>query len=193
MRACLEDAGVGVRRVLGTSTIDGALHLVMPLAELGSLARRLRELRTGLPVGELVDVAEQMLEGLESLHSAGLVHCDVKPHNLLLDRRGTVLLGDFGLAKISQERASMAVREHVMAKGRDACGKRHGSVHVRRCYAMPHHGPTPAAPHPEDDAAGSLGHVRVYEPRAIRPDEGDHAPVGRVLGGGHAVAPRDGA
>ena len=107
----------GVRRVLGTSIIDGALHLVMPLAERGSLARRVRELGTGLPVGELVDVAEQMLEGLAHLHRAGLVHCDVKPHNLLLDRRGTVLLGDFGLAKISQERASMGVRALIAGGG----------------------------------------------------------------------------
>ncbi|MET8130012.1 serine/threonine-protein kinase [Streptomyces sp. NPDC005065] len=67
-----------------------------------------------LPVDEAVPITLQALAGLEYAHTApvparladgsvvtasGLVHRDVKPHNLLLDADGTVKVADFGLAK----------------------------------------------------------------------------------------------
>lgn len=45
-----------------------------------------------------LDCGFQVLEALEYLHRKGVVHQDVKPDNLLLDRRGACTLCDFGLA-----------------------------------------------------------------------------------------------
>ena len=39
-----------------------------------------------------------MLDGLEYLHSVGLIHRDMKPANIFLDRDQNVKMGDFGLA-----------------------------------------------------------------------------------------------
>lgn len=45
---------------------------------------------------ELVGLLAQAAEGLEAIHAAGLVHCDIKPANLLLASDGTLRIADFG-------------------------------------------------------------------------------------------------
>ena len=67
-----------------------------------SLARLLARRR--LSVGEALCVAEQALAGLGAAHALGMVHRDVKPGNIILDRvQKRVLLADFGLAKSGDE------------------------------------------------------------------------------------------
>jgi serine/threonine protein kinase len=62
-----------------------------------SLAEQLSR-RGRLGVDETVDVLRQCLEGLEVAHAQGLIHRDIKPGNILLDRNsGRALLVDFGL------------------------------------------------------------------------------------------------
>ena len=43
--------------------------------------------------------AASLIEGLEALHSANILHRDVKPPNVLIDGKGNAKLGDFGFAK----------------------------------------------------------------------------------------------
>jgi serine/threonine protein kinase len=53
-----------------------------------------------LPVAEAVDYLIQSARGLEAAHEKGIVHRDIKPGNLMLDRQGTVRVLDLGLARI---------------------------------------------------------------------------------------------
>ncbi len=52
---------------------------------------------------EAVDYANQICEGLHEAHSAGVVHRDVKPANIIIDRKNTARILDFGLATVPGE------------------------------------------------------------------------------------------
>jgi serine/threonine protein kinase len=53
-----------------------------------------------LPVPVAVECLIQSARGLEAAHENGIIHRDIKPGNLMLDRRGTVRVLDLGLARI---------------------------------------------------------------------------------------------
>jgi serine/threonine protein kinase len=54
-----------------------------------------------LPVGEAIDIAIQVAEGLSRAHELGMVHRDIKPANILVTNDGVVKIVDFGIAKLA--------------------------------------------------------------------------------------------
>ena len=52
-----------------------------------------------LPVGKAVSIARQVCEGLEEAHRVGVVHRDLKPQNIMIDREGNARIMDFGIAR----------------------------------------------------------------------------------------------
>ena len=53
----------------------------------------------GLTQFEIIDIACQILSALSHIHSKGIVHCDIKPHNVIITYNGKVKLTDFGIAR----------------------------------------------------------------------------------------------
>ena len=77
--------------------VDGLLAIAYPMGE-----RNLNDrLAYRLSVKNALELAEQMLMALAHAHERRVIHCDVKPENLILFADGTLRLADFGLAKHS--------------------------------------------------------------------------------------------
>ena len=72
-------------------------YIVMEYLGGGSLEDRLRDEGAQNP-GQALDWLEQAATALDAAHRHGVVHRDVKPGNLLLDRNGNVHVADFGIA-----------------------------------------------------------------------------------------------
>jgi tetratricopeptide (TPR) repeat protein/TolB-like protein len=52
-----------------------------------------------LPTGKAVSIAKQVAEGLAEAHDLGVIHRDLKPHNIMVDDQGTAKIMDFGVAR----------------------------------------------------------------------------------------------
>ncbi len=77
---------------------EGRSYLVMQYVEGENLESILRERRGGLSLEEVHAISHNVLSALNYAHSKGIVHRDVKPSNILLDKNGHVWLTDFGIA-----------------------------------------------------------------------------------------------
>jgi serine/threonine protein kinase len=89
---------------IGTSE-DGWLFLAMALYEGETLSARLT--RDGpMIVRDALEITRQVAEGLRAAHTAGVVHRDLKPGNIMVLPDGTVRILDFGLAKARDQTLS---------------------------------------------------------------------------------------
>ncbi|MBN1911490.1 MAG: protein kinase [Pirellulales bacterium] len=79
-------------------------YYIMEYLEQGSLAERLHE-QGALPVAEAVELFRNVAIGLVHAHDKGVLHCDLKPANILLDQDGNPRLADFGQSRLSTEQA----------------------------------------------------------------------------------------
>lgn len=98
------------------SVFDGGLHrnrpyLVMQLIRGQSLDARLR--RGPLPDTAAVPMIGLLADALAHVHSRGVIHRDVKPSNILIDRQAMPYLSDFGIALLSGQSRVTSVDEII--------------------------------------------------------------------------------
>jgi len=75
----------------------------------GKTLRDIVQERGALPPHEAARIVAQVAAALDAAHEAGVIHCDVKPANVILDEQGRAKLTDFGIA-----RAARGPREHEL-------------------------------------------------------------------------------
>jgi serine/threonine protein kinase/Flp pilus assembly protein TadD len=88
----------GICTVYAIDHHNGQHFIAMELLEGVTLSEKIR--RGPLDVAQLLDIGIQLADALESAHSRGIVHRDIKPPNIHISARGQVKILDFGLAKI---------------------------------------------------------------------------------------------
>ena len=84
-------------RVFDIVEQDGRPWIVMEYLDGSTLTDVIRE-RGPLPADEVIHIGEALLNALEAAHSAGVLHRDVKPSNVMIAPDGRVALTDFGIA-----------------------------------------------------------------------------------------------
>lgn len=77
---------------------DGRLHLVFEWKDM-DLKKYMDSCKGGVKMPLIKSYLYQMLRGTAFCHSHGVLHRDLKPQNLLVDRLGNLKLADFGLAR----------------------------------------------------------------------------------------------
>jgi serine/threonine protein kinase/Flp pilus assembly protein TadD len=98
MRLARKIAHKYVCRMFDLGKAEGTYFITMeyvPGEDLKSFIRRSGE----LTIGKTVYLARQVLEGLAEAHRLGVVHRDLKPQNIMIDREGNARIMDFGIAR----------------------------------------------------------------------------------------------
>ena len=78
---------------------NGTAYYVMDYVEGDNLKGRLKQRRTPYAEKTVLGYLKQILDGLAAIHSAGLLHLDIKPSNIMVDAHGYVKLIDLGASK----------------------------------------------------------------------------------------------
>lgn len=89
---------------------DGRLYFAMKLVEGRTLLDWVRSFGEGFPArSELLDILDVIIKVCDALafaHSRGVLHCDVKPANVMVGEFGQVYLMDWGVARLLEEERS---------------------------------------------------------------------------------------
>ncbi len=142
--------------VYDVSSVDGVDYIVMELVE-GITLKQYMERKGVLNWKETLHFATQIAKALDHAHSRGLVHRDIKPHNVMVLKNGSVRVTDFGIARI-MNKSNTLTKEAL------------GSVH----YISPEQAKGGRVDHRSD--LYSLG-VVMYEMITGRPPYDGESPV----------------
>src|SRR6266567_2970563 len=103
-----------VCRVYDIGEVEGMPYISMEYVDGEDLASLL--LRIGrLPSDKAIETARKLCAGLAAAHDRGVIHRDLKPQNIMMNKRGEVVIMDFGLAAIADQLSGAEARNGTPA------------------------------------------------------------------------------
>ena len=109
LRRFIDEARATLRlrheRIVGTQDLvqdRDNYYIIMEYVPGGSLEDRLKS-EGPLPQPDVLRVAGDVCQGLDHAHQQGVVHCDLKPANILFAADGTAKVADFGIAHVPEQ------------------------------------------------------------------------------------------
>ena len=98
--------------VYDVGVAEGRHYIVMEYVPGRTLKERIKE-EGPVPVPQALQIARQIAGALAQAHANNLVHCDIKPHNILVMPDGNVKVADFGIARAVTE-STMTYNDNIM-------------------------------------------------------------------------------
>lgn len=115
-------------QVYNTAITNSTKYIIMEYVE-GITLKKHIDHRGALPEREVIYYATQILSALQYIHSKGIVHCDIKPQNIILLQNGSIKVADFGIARLdamldrSNEKSDVALGTVYYVSPEQAQGK----------------------------------------------------------------------
>src|SRR6516164_5966636 len=122
-------------RVYDIGEAEGAPFISMEYVDGEALASLLTRIGR-LPADKAVEAARKLCAGLTAAHDRGVIHRDLKPQNIMINKRGEIVIMDFGLAAISDQLSGAEVRNGTPAYMAPEQLKGAGVTHRSDIYAL---------------------------------------------------------
>lgn len=137
---------------------------VMEYMEQGSLEEKLHN--GPLPADEALSIFRDVAVGLVHAHGKGVLHCDLKPANVLLDQDGKPRLADFGQSRLSHDQTpALGTLFYMAPEQADLEGVPEARWDVYALGALLYRMLVGHAPYSNEGAATSLEHAKTLEER----------------------------
>jgi len=105
-----------VVRTYDLGEVNGMYYLTMEYVE-GTSLKQLIASRGRLPVAVTLTVGKQLCRALEVAHAEGIIHRDIKPHNMVVDPSGFLKVMDFGIARLANPPQGTGLTEAGLSIG----------------------------------------------------------------------------
>jgi len=105
-----------VVRTYDLGEVNGTYYLTMEYVE-GTSLKQLIASRGRLPVPVTATIGKQLCRALEVAHEQGVIHRDIKPHNIVVDPTGFLKVMDFGIARLANPPQGQGLTREGMSIG----------------------------------------------------------------------------
>jgi serine/threonine-protein kinase len=105
-----------VVRTYDLGEVNGMYYLTMEYVE-GTSLKQLIGTRGPLPVPVTLTIGKQLCRALEVAHEQGVIHRDIKPHNIVVEPSGVLKVMDFGIARLANRSKDEGLTKEGMSIG----------------------------------------------------------------------------